>query len=95
LPEYGLPLEHEMRHLLAAATLAASISPAIAGVNYDHRLEEQVKRIVAASIGDIRGTLPFDKVMVFPATGQVSESPSFQTVPPMPVGGKPHFQVID
>jgi hypothetical protein len=84
-----------MRHLLAAAALAASVSPVVAGVNYDHRLEEQVKRIVAARIGDIRGPLPFDKVMVFPATGQVSESPSFQTVPPMPVGGKPHFQVID
>ena len=84
-----------MRYLLAAAMLAVFVSPSIAVERYDHRLEDQVKRIVAASIGDIRGTLPYDKVMVFPAADEVSESPSFRTLQSIPVSVKPHFQVIE
>jgi hypothetical protein len=84
-----------MKVILAAATLAALVSPAIAGGAYDHWLEDQVKRIVAAKIGDIRGALPYDKVIVFPPADQVSESPSFRTVQSIPVRARPHFQVIE
>jgi hypothetical protein len=84
-----------MRALLAAAIVAALVAPAAAGDNYDHRLEAQVKKIVAARIGDIRGTLPYDRTIVFPAPEQVSESPSFRTVQSLPVSVEPHFQVIE
>jgi hypothetical protein len=84
-----------MKVILAAAMLAGLVSPAIAGGDYDHRLEDQVKRIVATKIGDIRGTLAYDKVIVFPAADQVSESPSFRTVQSIPVSSRPHFQVIE
>jgi hypothetical protein len=84
-----------MKIILAAAMLAAFVSPAVAGHGYDHQLEAQVKRIVAAKIGDIRGTLSYDKVIVFPTAEQVFESPSIRTLQSMPVSSKPHFQVID
>jgi hypothetical protein len=84
-----------MKRFLAAAMLSALVSPAVAGDNYDHRLEGQIKRIVAAKIGDIRGTLPYDRIMVFPAVEQVSESPSFRTLQSIPVSARPHFQVIE
>ena len=84
-----------MRCLLAAAMLGALVWPAAAGVRYDHKLEEQVKQIVAAKIGDIRGTLAYDKIMVFPALDRVSEGPSFQTLQSLPKAGEPHFQVIE
>jgi hypothetical protein len=85
-----------MKGLLAATILAALVSPAAAdNYNYDHRLEAQVKRIVAARIGGIRGTLPYDKVMVFPSADQVSESPSIRTLQSIPVSATPHFQVIE
>jgi hypothetical protein len=84
-----------MKCLLAAAMLAALGSPAGAAQRYDHKLEAQVKQIVAANIGDIRGTLPYDRIMVFPAVDQLAESPSIRALPSMPVSSKPHFQVID
>jgi hypothetical protein len=84
-----------MRCLLAAAMLAAPIWPAGAAQRYDHKLEEQVKQIIAAKIGDIRGTLPYNKIMVFPAVDQGTEGPSFQTLQSLPWTGEPHFQVID
>lgn len=84
-----------MKCLLAAAMLGALVSPAAAADNYDHRLEAQVKRIVAARIGDIRGTLSYDKVMVFPSADQVSESPSIRTLQSIPASATPHFQVIE
>jgi hypothetical protein len=84
-----------MRCLLVAAMLAALVWPAGAGQRYDHKLEEQVKQIVAAKIGDIRGTLPYDKIIVFPAVDPVSEGPSFQSLQSLPRTGEPHFQVIE
>jgi hypothetical protein len=84
-----------MRCLLAAAILGALVSPAAAGVRYDHKLEEQVKQIVAAKIGDIRGTLAYDQIMVFPAVDRASEGPSFQTLQSLPRSGEPYFQVIE
>ena len=84
-----------MKVILAAAMLAAFVSPAVAGDSYDHQLEAQVRRIVAAKIGDIRGTLSYNKIIVFPKGEQVFESPSFRTVQSVPVSAKPHFQVIE
>ena len=84
-----------MRCLLAAAMLGTLVWPAAAGVRYDHKLEEQVKQIIAAKIGDIRGTLPYDKIMVFPAVDQGTEGRSFQTLQSLPRTGEPHFQVIE
>jgi hypothetical protein len=84
-----------MKRLLAAAMLAAFVWPATAAPRYDLKLEAQVKQIVAARIGDIRGTLPYDKIMVFPAVDQASEGPSFQTPQSLPRTGKSHFQVIE
>ncbi|MGN6470873.1 MAG: hypothetical protein ACTHLC_14970 [Rhizobiaceae bacterium] len=84
-----------MKLVLAAAMLAALVSPAVAGDHYDRQLEAQVKRIVAAKIGEIRGTLPYDKVLVFPAAEQVSESPSIRTLQSLPVSAEPYFQVIE
>jgi hypothetical protein len=54
-----------------------------------------VKQIVAAKIGDIRGTLPYDRIMVFPAVDQGTEGSSFQTLQSLPRTGEPHFQVIE
>jgi hypothetical protein len=85
----------EMKCLLAAAMLAALVSSAGAVQRYDHKLEAQVKQIIAAKIGDIRGTLPYDRIMVFPAVDQLAESPSIRSLPAKPVSSKPHFQVID
>jgi hypothetical protein len=84
-----------MRCVLAAAMLAALVSPAGAVQRYDQKLEAQVKQIVAAKIGDIRGTLPYDKIMVFPAVDRVSDGPSFQTLQSLPQTGEPHFRVIE
>jgi hypothetical protein len=84
-----------MRCLLAAAMLAALVWPAGAVQRYDRKLEEQVKQIIAAKIGDIRGTLPYDKIIVFPVVDQGTEGLSFQTLQSLPRTGQPHFQVID
>jgi len=84
-----------MKYLLAAAMLAALVSSAGAAQRYDHKLEAQVKQIIAAKIGDIRGTLPYDKIVVFPAADQLAESPSIRALPSMPVDSTPHFQVFD
>jgi hypothetical protein len=84
-----------MKFVLTAAMLAALVSPAVAGDNYDRQLEAHVKRIVAAKIGEIRGTLPYDKVLVFPAAEQVSESPSIRTLQSLPVSAESYFQVIE
>jgi hypothetical protein len=85
-----------MRCFLAAAMLVALVWPAgAAQQRYDHKLEEQVKQIIAAKIGDIRGTLPYDRIMVFPAVDQGTEGRSFQTLQSLPRTGEPHFQVIE
>jgi hypothetical protein len=75
--------------------LAALVSPAGAVQRYDQKLEAQVKQIVAAKIGDIRGTLAYDKIMVFPVVDRVSEGPSFQTLQSLPQTDKPYFQVLE
>ncbi len=84
-----------MRLFLMTAALAAFVSPTYAADGYDHRLEQQVKQIVAAKIGKIRGGLSYDKVLVFPMTEDQPQSRSFQTLRAVPVTGKPHFQVIE
>lgn len=84
-----------MRCLLAVAILGTLVSPAGAVQRYDQKLEAQVKQIIAAKIGDIRGTLAYDKILVFPEVDRVSEAPSFQTLQSLPRSGEPHFQVIE
>jgi len=84
-----------MKVLVAVATLGALVCPSVAGQDYDHRLEAQMQHLVASKIGDIRGTLPYDRIIVFPAPEQVSETPSFRTIQSIPVSAKPHFQTIE
>jgi hypothetical protein len=91
----GQVWRREMKCLLVAAMLAALVWPAGAAQRYDRKLEEQVKQIVAAKIGDIRGTLPYDRIMVFPAVDQGTEESSFQTLQSLPRTGEPHFQIIE
>ena len=49
-----------MMKMLCAIIGAAVTVPAHADIRYDRRLEEAVKAIVAAKIGDIRGGFAFD-----------------------------------
>jgi hypothetical protein len=83
-----------MKYLVAVAMSAAILAPARSADRYDRKLEEQVLRIVAENIGDIRGTLSYDKVMVFTAVDRTG-SPSFQALRTLQATGEPHFQVIE
>ena len=84
-----------MRCLLAAVMLAAFVWPAGAAKRYDRKLEEQVKRIVAAKIGDIRGTLSYDRIIYFPAVEPDPDSASIRIHPSMPISGGKHFQASE
>ena len=49
-----------MKALVCAALAIALMGPATAQSRYDRKLEEAVIAIVAAKIGDIRGSFAFD-----------------------------------
>jgi hypothetical protein len=71
--------------VLGAALVAALTGSAVAEVRYDRNLEQAVLGIVKQRIGEIRGPLAYDAVVILPegvdgmATGSVT-SPSMRSV---------------